>query len=86
MATAQSPIKVSTSTKDKIRYAATIDGCTQSDFVAKAVDEYIDRHRGDFASRLDAARTALLGGNNTTVAYMLGVSEDEIAEVAGDGD
>jgi hypothetical protein len=83
MATAQSPIKVYEDTKDKIRYAAAVHGCTQTEFVAKAVDEYVEHHRADFVERIEDARAALLGGPHDAVAYALGVSREDVDRVAG---
>jgi hypothetical protein len=91
---AQSPIKVHESTKEEVRYAASMTGLQQSEIVEKAVDEYVERHRNDFAARIERARQALLGGNAATIAYASGVttpaagrnSEDFApAAVSGDG-
>jgi predicted TPR repeat methyltransferase len=83
MATAQAPIKVYPATKDKVRYAAAIRGLTQADVLAQAVDEYVERHHDEFAARIDDARTALLGGENSAVAHMLGVDKDAVDRIAG---
>lgn len=83
MPPSQSPIKVPTATKEKIRYAATVRGVTQGALVAVAIDEYVERHRADFAEQIEGARVALLGGDHSAVAHMIGVTEEDIDEVAG---
>lgn len=83
MATAQSPIKVYEATKERIRHGALLVGCNQAEFVERAVEEYVERHRDDFAARLDRARDALLGGPAATVAHAVGVTEADIERVGG---
>lgn len=83
MATAQSPIKVYETTKERIRQAALLTGCNQAEFVDRAVAEYVEHHRNEFAKRMEAAREALLGGKPSTLAYSLEVSEEDIARVGG---
>jgi hypothetical protein len=83
MARAQSPIKVHESTKEKVRYAATMTGLKQAELVEQAVDEYIERHREQFAARLDRARAALLGGEASSLAHSLGVTEEDVARLGG---
>jgi hypothetical protein len=83
MARAQSPIKVHESTKEKVRYAALMAGLKQAELVEQAVDEYVQRHREEFARRMERAREALLGGKAATLAYSLGVSEEDVARAGG---
>jgi hypothetical protein len=83
MARAQSPIKVHESTKDKVRYAASLTGLQQSEIVEQAVDEYVERHREEFAARMERAREALLGGEAATLAYAAGVTVEDIARIGG---
>jgi ribosomal 50S subunit-associated protein YjgA (DUF615 family) len=78
MARAQSPIKVHEATKEKIRYAASMSGLKQSELVEQAVDEYVERHRQDFAERLGRARDALLGGEASALAHSVGITEDGV--------
>jgi hypothetical protein len=83
VARAQSPIKVHESTKEKVRYAAMMAGLQQAELVERAVDEYVQRHREEFAHRMERAREALLGGKASTLAYTLDVTEDDIARLGG---
>jgi hypothetical protein len=83
MLRAQSPIKVHEATKEKVRYAALMAGLKQAELVERAVDEYVERHREDFAQRMEQAQEALLGGKNATLAYSLGVSEADVQRVGG---
>jgi hypothetical protein len=83
MLRAQSPIKVHEATKEKVRYAALMAGLKQAELVERAVDEYVERHREDFAQRMEQAQEALLGGKSTTLAYSLGVSETDVQRVGG---
>lgn len=83
MARAQSPIKVHESTKEKVRYAASMTGLQQSEIVEQAVDEYIERHREDFAARIERARQALLGGKAPAIAYASGVSVEDVERLGG---
>jgi hypothetical protein len=83
MPRSQSPIKVHESTKEKVRYAASMTGLKQAEIVERAVDEYVERHRADFAARIERARQALLGGEAATLAYMSGLIEEDIARLGG---
>lgn len=83
MLRAQSPIKVHEATKEKVRYAALMAGLKQAELVERAVDEYVERHREDFAQRMAQAQQALLGGKSATLAYSLGVEEADVQRVGG---
>jgi hypothetical protein len=83
MARAQSPIKVHESTKEKVRYAASMTGLKQAELVEQAVNEYVERHREEFAHRLERARRALLGGEASALAYSAGVTEEDVARLGG---
>jgi hypothetical protein len=81
--TAQAPIKAYQGTKDKLRHAASLSGCTQAELLDQAVGEFLANHRDEFAARLDAARNALLGDPHDAVAFALGVEREQIDAVAG---
>jgi hypothetical protein len=83
MARAQSPIKVHESTKEKVRYAASVTGLKQAELVEQAVDEYVKHHREVFAERLERAREALLGGEASALAYSAGATEEDVARLGG---
>ncbi len=53
------------------------------EIVEKAVDEYVERHRDDFAARIERARQALLGGSAATIAYASGVTVDVVERLGG---
>ena len=78
----QGPIKVSSSTKERVRYAAALAGLSQSELVERAVTEYVERHAGELFAGLQHAREALSRGLNASVAYALGVSEDDVNRIA----
>jgi hypothetical protein len=78
----QGPIKVSTSTKERVRYAAALAGLSQSELVERAVAEYVERHAGELFEGLEHARAALSRGLNASVAYALGISEEDVNRVA----
>jgi hypothetical protein len=80
---AQSPIKVHEATKEKVRYAALMSGLKQTELVERAVDEYVECHREDFAQRMEQAREALLGGKGATLAYSVGVDATDVERVGG---
>ena len=80
---AQSPIKVHEATKEKVRYAAMMAGLKQTELVERAVDEYVERHREDFAQRMEQAREALLGGKAAALAYSVGVDATDVERVGG---
>jgi hypothetical protein len=80
---AQSPIKVHEATKEKVRYAALMAGLKQTELVERAVDEYVERHREDFAQRMEQARGALLGGKAATLAYSVDVDATDVERVGG---
>lgn len=81
---AQGAIKVSSLTKERVRYAAALAGLSQSELVDRAVTEYVERHAGELFAGLQHAREALSRGLNASVAYALGVSEDDVNRVAAD--
>lgn len=83
MSRAQSPIKVHEATKEKVRYAALMSGLKQAELVERAVDEYVDRHRDQFALRMERAQQALLGGKASVLAYSLGVEEADVQRLGG---
>ena len=60
--TSQTPIKVYEPTKQRVRYAATMLGCTKAEFVELAVAEYLGRHAAEVNEGLGRARAALGGG------------------------
>jgi hypothetical protein len=78
----QGPIKVSATTKERVRYAAALAGLSQSELVERAVAEYVERHAGELFSGLEHARESLSRGLNASVAYALGVSEEDINRIA----
>lgn len=80
--TSQSPIKVYPATKERLRHAAGLLGCTQAELLDRAVDEYLATHHAEFSDRLDAARSALLGDEHEAVAFALGVEREAIDAVA----
>lgn len=79
---AQGPIKVSSSTKERVRYAAALAGLSQSELVEHAVTEYVERHASELFAGLQHAREALSRGLNASVAYALGVSEEDVNRIA----
>ena len=83
MVRAQSPIKVHEATREKVRYAALMAGLKQAELVERAVDEYVERHRDQFALRMERAKQALLGGKTSTLAHSLGVAEADVQRLGG---
>jgi predicted transcriptional regulator len=79
----QAPIKVSESTKDRIRYLAALTDATQAEIVDRAVSEYAVRHADVIAKGLDHAREVLAGGDAAVAAHLLGESPSAVARVAG---
>ena len=65
------------------RVGSRRDLLQQAEIVEQAVDEYVERHRAEFAARIERARIALLGGEAATVAYMSGVTEEDVARLGG---
>lgn len=80
--TSQSPIKAYPATKERLRHAAGLVGCTQAELLDRAVEEYLANHREEFSDRLDAARSALLGDEHDAVAFALGVDRGAVDAVA----
>lgn len=81
--TAQAPIKAYPETKDRLRHAAGLIGCTQAELLDRVLEEFLASHREEFMGRLDAARAALLGDPHDAVAFALGVERDAVDAVAG---
>jgi len=70
MAATDSPLKVNKVTKERVRLAAAMLACTQGELVDRAVAEYIENNAADFDTRLDAAREALLGGDEAVARFL----------------
>lgn len=80
--TARAPIKAYPQTKERLRHAAGLVGCTQAELLDRMVDEFLANHREEFEGRLDAAGAALLGDPHDAVAFALGVNYSAIDAVA----
>jgi predicted transcriptional regulator len=83
MATEQAPIKVSGSTKERIRYLAALTNATQAEIVDRAVEEYAARHVDDIKQGIERARIVLTGGDAEIAAYLLDLPVEDIERVAG---
>ena len=81
--TTQSPIKVSGTTKERIRYLAAVANLTQGEIVDQAVQEYAARHADMIENGIDQARSVLLGGNAAIAAHLLDVPTEAIQLVGG---
>jgi len=79
-----SPIKVSESTKEQLRLAAAILGCSQSELVSRAVSEYVDRHANELRAGIAGARRALALGDDAAIAYLAGEDAETLTRVSGD--
>lgn len=79
----QSPIKVGESTKERIRYLATVANLTQGEVVDRAIQEYAVRHADMIEKGLDHARTVLAGGDAALASYLLNVPTERIQRVSG---
>jgi hypothetical protein len=78
---AEAPLQVSRQTKERVRLGAAILACTQGEFVDRAVAEYLERHAERMQLRVEAARAALLGGDDEVIAYLLEVDPDDVRRV-----
>jgi predicted transcriptional regulator len=79
----QSPIKVSTATKERIRYIAALTDATQAEVVDRAVEEYAARPADAIAAGIERARSVLAGGETAIAAHLLDVPAEDIERVAG---
>ena len=79
----QAPIKVNSSTKEKIQYVAALRSVSQARIVEEAVDEYVARHSTELEAGLKRAHAALLKGPAALAAYVLDADPDAIARVSG---
>jgi hypothetical protein len=79
---AETPLKVSRQTKEKVRLGAAILACTQGELVERAVAEFLERHAEDLGLRVESARKALLGDEADVVAYLLEIDADDVRRVA----
>ena len=78
------PIKVSGTTKERIRFAATMLDCNQAQIVDVAVEEFVTRHADRLEQGIDRARAALRGGDLSAAAYLMGESLEDVSRVSGD--
>ena len=83
MSVIDAPIKVAKTTKERIRLGAALLSCTQGELVDRAVADYLERNAGRLSERVDAAREALLGGDDAVIAYMLGAEVEDVQRVSG---
>lgn len=79
----QAAVKVTAETRDRVRIAAAVTGRSQSEVVAAAVSEYVQRHADELRQGLAAAEEALSLGKDATLAYMTGASVEDIRRVTG---
>ena len=79
----QSPIKVSETTKERIRYIAALTDATQAEIVDRAIAEYAARHADAIQVGIERARTVLAAGETAIAAHLLNVSIELIEDVAG---
>jgi hypothetical protein len=82
MATLES-LKVSESTKEKVRLASALLDVQQSKFVEAAIDEAIERRAVEFAKGVKAAEKALLGGKLEAAAFLLDEDVETLKKVSG---
>jgi len=76
MSTAEAPVvRVSPTTKTRVRVGAALLSLTQGELVDRAVAEYLEAHAEEFSDRLELAREAFIKGPDASVAHLLG--EDE---------
>lgn len=80
---AQSPIKVSEETKQRIRYLAALTDTSQADVVDRAVQVYMVRHADLVEKGIDRARAVLAGGDAAIAAHLLDLPEDAVRRVSG---
>jgi hypothetical protein len=81
---ADTALKVSRETKERVRLGAAILACTQGELVDRAVAEFLERHAEDIGTRVEGARRALLGTNADVIAYLLDADPDDVDRVAFD--
>jgi hypothetical protein len=80
----QAPIKVSETTKERIRYLAALTDATQAEVVDRAIEEYAARHVDAIKEGIERARVVLAGGDVAIAAHLLGVPVEDVQRIAGD--
>lgn len=80
----QAPIKVSGTTKERIRFLAALTDATQAEVVDRAIEEYAARHADAIRQGIERARTVLAGGDAAIAAHLLGVPVEDVRRIAGD--
>ncbi len=80
----QAPIKVSETTKERIRYLAALMAATQAEIVDHAVEEYAARHAAAVEKGIERARLVLAGGDAAIAAHLLDVPAEDVQRIAGD--
>jgi predicted transcriptional regulator len=83
VATVQAPIKVSSTTKEKIQYVAALRAVSQARIVDEAIDEYVARHASELEAGLKRAHAALLKGPASLAAYVLEADAEAAERVSG---
>lgn len=79
----QSPIKVRSETKERIRYLAALTDATQAEVVDRAVEEYAVRHRDDIQQGIERARSVLAAGDVAVASHLLGVPIVDVERISG---
>lgn len=78
---ANAPLKVSRRTKETVRLGAAILACSQGEFIDRAVAEYLERHAEEMPRRVEAAREAMLAGDDQLTAFLLEIDADAVRRV-----
>ncbi len=68
---------------ENLHIAASLAGSPKANPAGAAADEYVKRHRRRFTERIERAQQALLNSKAATLAYVLGISEQDVDRLGG---
>jgi len=86
MAVTVAPIKVSGATDQLISHAAHFLGISKKDFVAEAVQAYLELRREEIRRGMLESMRLLDGSLTSAVSMLTGLSPERIEELGGTGD
>lgn len=82
----QAPLKVDPATDQLISHAAHFLGLSKKDFVAEAVQAYLEQRREEIRHAMVESMKLLDGSLTSAVSMLTGLPPERIAELGGTGD
>ena len=82
----QAPLKIDPATDQLISHAAHFLGISKKDFVAEAVQAYLEQRREEIRRRMIQSMKLLDGSLTSSAAMLTGLPPERIEELGGTGE